>query len=395
MYRSNLIFSILTLLIFIQPHMLAAQTDLSGSPYILVDADSGAILTEQDADHRWYPASLTKLMTAYVTFRAIAANEIEEGSPVVISSSARKQPPSRMGYKQGVKLRIDNALKIIIVKSANDVSHALAEAVAGNVDNFVSRMNAEAARLGMVNTKFANPHGLHSTRQYSSARDMALLSAQLLREFPQYAYMFEAVAIETPVRKHYSYNLLLERFSGANGMKTGFVCASGYNMSGSAKRNGKTLIAVVMGTSSQTERAIVTARLLQAGFDNNENSVGNIFSGQASIGNPPKNMRPVLCTEEARNNRYDPGAGQAVIKSEYLGARQTSSNILPVKSGGITGAPSAAALAKLLTVEGPVPVPSRRPDYDLEVGEIILETIGAASTGNIALPTPRPRQALN
>jgi len=395
MYRSNLIVSMLTLLIFIYPQVGSAQTVSSKNPYILVDADSGAILAEQDADHRWYPASLTKLMSAYVTFRAIAANEIEEGSPVIISPSARKQPPSRMGYKQGVKLRIDNALKIIIVKSANDVSHALAEAVAGSVDDFVARMNAQAARLGMINTQFANPHGLHSTKQYSSARDMALLSAQLLREFPQYAYMFEAVAIETPVRKHYSYNLLLERFSGANGMKTGFVCASGYNMAGSAKRNGKTLIAVVMGTSSQTERAVATARLLEAGFGNGGNDLGNIFNGQVNIGNPPRNMRPVLCTEQARNNRYNPGAGQAVIKSEHLGPRRISSNILPVKSGGITGPPSAAALTSLLTVTGPVPVPSKRPDYNLEVGEIILETIGTAATGNIALPTPRPRQAVN
>ena len=121
------------------------------TPYIVVDVNSGKILSQNQPDHRWYPASLTKLMTAYVTFRAIQAGEIKEGSPVEISHAATRQPPSKMGYKKGVRLRIDNALKIIIIKSANDVSHALAEAVAGSLPAFVKRMNFEAARLGMTN----------------------------------------------------------------------------------------------------------------------------------------------------------------------------------------------------------------------------------------------------
>jgi len=386
MYRSQIIVSILTILFFSIASQAAAEKLTTKNPYIVIDAKTGNILASQNANDRWYPASLTKLMTAYVTFRAIKSGEIEAGSPVTISNAARKQPPSKMGYKKGVQLRIDTALKIIIIKSANDVSHALGEAVAGNLKNFVARMNKEAIRLGMSNTQFANSNGLHSTNQYSSAHDMALLSAQILKEFPQYAYMFEAAAIKTPAKTHYSYNLLLERFEGANGMKTGFVCASGYNLSGSATRNGRTLIAVVMGTSSQTERAVSAAHLLEKAFQNKHDNQGNIYTSNTPRGANPKNMRPILCTEAARNARYDPGAGQAKIKSAFLYPRRISNKILNVTTGGIDAAPSTASFANI----GKIPVPTKRPNDQLNVGNIVLKTIGSATTGKIPLPTKRP-----
>jgi len=385
MYRSNLIVSILALTFFILSFSAKAENLALKNPYIVIDASSGDILEGQNINDRWYPASLTKLMTAYVTFKAIKAGDIEAGSPVVISNAARKQPPSKMGYKKGVQLRIDTALKIIIIKSANDVSHALAEAVAGNLKNFVARMNSEARRLGMTNTQFANSSGLHSANQYSSARDMALLSAQILKEFPQYAYMFEAAAIKTPVKTHYSYNLLLERFKGANGMKTGFVCASGYNLVGSAKRNGRSLITVVMGTSSQTERAVSAAHLLNTGFQNASSNIGNIYNSVTRGGNP-KNMRPILCTEKARSSRYDPGAGQAKIKSSHLHPRQVSSKILNITTGGIDGPVSAASFVSIRQI----PIPTKRPQKILNVGKVVLKTIGNAATGQIPLPTKRP-----
>lgn len=385
MYRSNLIVSILALVFLVLPFGAKAEKLNLKNPYIVIDARSGDILAGQNIHDRWYPASLTKLMTAYVTFRAIKAGNIKAGSPVVISNAARKQPPSKMGYKAGVKLRIDTALKIIIIKSANDVSHALGEAVAGNLKNFVARMNSEAKRLGMINTRFANSNGLHSATQVSSARDMALLSAQILKEFPQYAYMFEAAAIKTPAKTHYSYNLLLERFKGANGMKTGFVCASGYNLVGSATRSGRSLITVVMGTSSQTERAVSAAQLLEAGFQNSGSRIGNIYSA-ASQGKKPKNMRPILCTEQARSARYDPGAGQAKISSAFLHPRRISSKILNITTGGVDGPISTAAFSNIAEI----PIPTKRPKNALNVGKLVLETIGNAATGKIPLPTKRP-----
>lgn len=385
MYRANLIVSILALVFFVLPFSAKAEKLALQNPYIVIDAGSGDILAGQNINDRWYPASLTKLMTAYVTFRAIKAGKIEAGSPVVISDAARKQPPSKMGYAQGVRLRIDTALKIIIIKSANDVSHALGEAVAGNLKNFVAQMNSEAKRLGMINTQFTNSNGLHSANQVSSARDMALLSAQILKEFPQYAYMFEAAAIKTPAKTHYSYNLLLERFKGANGMKTGFVCASGYNLVGSATRNGRSLIAVVMGTSSQKERAVSAAHLLETAFQNSTAQNGNIYSTPTN-GKQPKNMRPILCTEQARTTRYDPGAGDAVISSVHLHPRQLSSNILNITTGGIDGPSSSASSINI----GNIPIPTKRPQSALNVGNIVLETIGNPATGNIPRPTKRP-----
>ncbi|MEM9279032.1 MAG: D-alanyl-D-alanine carboxypeptidase family protein [Pseudomonadota bacterium] len=383
MYRCLLLVSTLLALIII-----AIPSQADENPYIVIDADTGMILEANKPDHRWYPASLTKLMTAYVTFRAIKAGEIEDGSPVEISRAATRQPPSRMGYKQGVSLRMDTALKIIIVKSANDVSHALAEAVAGSLQTFVERMNFEAARLGMNNTRFANSNGLHNAGQFSSARDMALLSAQILNEFPQYAYMFSAVGIQTPVRTHYSYNLLLERFPGTTGMKTGFVCASGYNMAASAKINGRHLVAIVLGRSSQTDRAVSAARLLRSGAG----KFGSVpvYSAR-NEGAAPKNMRPILCTEAARAARYDPGAGAAVIESPFLNPRQKSGNILAVNSGGIDGKPSDAWISRKLAVTGKVPVPLKRPNYDPVAGKIVLAAIGERETGRIGIPTRRPR----
>jgi len=167
--------------------LMATTPVIAANPHILVNLTSGKILSQSRADDRWYPASLTKLMTAYVTFRAISKGELEEGSPVIISKLASQQPPGKMGYKAGTTIRVDTALKITVVKSANDVSVALAEAVAGSMKGFVARMNSEARRLGLINTHFVNANGLHSKNQYSSARDMTYLSAQILREFPQYA----------------------------------------------------------------------------------------------------------------------------------------------------------------------------------------------------------------
>src|SRR5690606_2899860 len=155
-------------------------------PSLLLDLDTGKVLAHENAFAPWYPASLTKLMTAYVTYRAIAAGEVTMKSPVRISQRAAKEPPSRMGFKPGSVLTVDSAIKILMVKSANDVSAALAESIAGSSSAFVERMNAEARRLGMSGTHFVNPHGLHADAQVTNAHDLAVLAMTLRNEFPQY-----------------------------------------------------------------------------------------------------------------------------------------------------------------------------------------------------------------
>ncbi len=283
-------------------------------PYIVIEEASGDILLQNRPFDRWYPASLSKLMTEYVALRAKAAGEISDGSPVTISKYAASQPPSALGVKPGGSLRFDSALKILVVKSANDIAVAIAKSVAGSVPAFVERMNAEAKRLGMNQTHFANPNGLHSPDQYTSARDIAVLARRIFEEFPKDAQIFSVPAIRVAGEVHYSYNLLLERFAGADGMKTGFVCASGYNIIASATRNGRHLIAVVAGAFSQADRATTAAKLLLDGFADANSGPSVEAAVPANPPAPARSLRATMCSEKARKERYDPGAGEAVIE---------------------------------------------------------------------------------
>jgi D-alanyl-D-alanine carboxypeptidase len=330
-------------------------------PSIVIDRETGAILSQNRPFDRWYPASLAKLMTVYVALRAKAAGEFADGSPVTISKSAAGQAPSSLGVQPGGQLRFDSALTILVVKSANDIAVAIAESVAGSVPAFVQRMNAEATRLGMTQTRFANPNGLHSAEQYTSARDMALLARRIFEEFPQEAKVFSIPAIRVGGQVHHSYNLLLERFAGADGMKTGFVCASGYNIIASATRNGQQLIAVVAGTQSQSERATTAARLLLEGFA--AGSSGPTVEAALPV-NPPapaQSLRARMCNEKALKERYDPAAGEAVIESPYLEARRITREPLEVSIGGVDAPPAAAAVATKFSPQAKVPIPMRRP----------------------------------
>jgi D-alanyl-D-alanine carboxypeptidase len=305
-------------------------------------------------------------MTIYVTLRALAAGEISPGSPVTISAKASREPPSKMGYKPGTQLRFDTALKVLIVKSANDVAMAMAESVAGSEAAFVERMNAEAQRLGMADSRFANPNGLHDPAQFTTTRDIALLAKHIIDEFPQYAPYFAIPAIKAGDKVEHSFNLLLERFTGADGMKTGFVCASGYNMVASATRNGRQLIAVVFGTDSQTDRAVEAARLLLQGFEKAGGpNIETFVSGRPAVA--PRSQRARMCSETALKERYDLMPGDMVISSPLLNPRVEGIPVA-ISTGGIDAPPSSSALAAANTTgkqgpKGRIPVPTKRPAY--------------------------------
>ncbi len=245
----------------------ARASENETKPHILIDLDSGQVLSHQNAFRRWPPASLTKMMTAYVVFRAIKMQQVAMNSPVRVSNHALSQPPTKMGFPVGTVLTIENSLKIIMVKSANDISVALGEAVAGREWKFVNLMNAHARRLGMNDTHFINTHGLHEDGQYTSARDFAVLALQLTKEFPEHAQLFNIPAIRFGKRRLRNHNALLERFEGTNGMKTGYVCASGSNVVVRVEREGKRLVSVVLGGGSALKRNVRAAKLLQEGFD--------------------------------------------------------------------------------------------------------------------------------
>ncbi|WFR94919.1 D-alanyl-D-alanine carboxypeptidase family protein [Rhizobium tumorigenes] len=245
---------------------LSGASAAFANPHILVDVSTGRVLEHEEAFRKWYPASLTKLMTVYTTFRAIQAGQISLDTPVVMSKHAAAQPAAKMYFKPGQKMTLDNALKMMLVKSANDLAMAVAETVGGSEQGFVVKMNAEAARLGMTSSHFINPNGLPGKGQYTTARDLAIVTVALRREFPQYAGYFALEGFTNGVKPVPNINLLIGRYNGADGMKTGFICASGFNQIASATRNGRTLVSVVLGTNSLAERADMSADMLEKGF---------------------------------------------------------------------------------------------------------------------------------
>ena len=244
----------------------SGTTRAQAEALLVIEADSGKVLFAENAAHPWYPASVTKLMTAYVTLRAVKEGRLTLDEPLTVSANAAAQAPVKMGFPAGTIVTVDNALKMLMVKSANDIAVVLAEGVAGSIENFAEQMNLAAQRLGMRQSTFVNPNGLPADDQVSSARDLAILARALIREMPEYDYYWNLPGIRMGKKIQRNYNTLIDRYPGADGMKTGFICASGFNLVASATRDGKRLIAVVLGAPSSAARALKAAQLLERGF---------------------------------------------------------------------------------------------------------------------------------
>jgi D-alanyl-D-alanine carboxypeptidase len=266
---------------------------------LVVEADTGKVLQAENATYPWYPASVTKLMTTYVTLKAVKDGRISLDTLLTVSPAAASQSPSKMGFRPGIQVTVDNALKMMMVKSANDMAVVLAEGVGGSIDGFSAMMNQTAQRLGMTQTSYVNPNGLPAEGQITSARDLAILARAIIRDLPEYEYFVHIPSIRYGRRVTQNFNKLIGRFPGADGFKTGFICASGYNLVASATRNGKRLIAVVLGASSGKMRAVRAAQLLERGFANNGlawlkpalGTVDNLVPIDAS----PPNLRDEMC----------------------------------------------------------------------------------------------------
>jgi D-alanyl-D-alanine carboxypeptidase len=238
----------------------------AAGPAVVFDAADGRLLFAEEADTPWYPASLTKLMTAYVVFDLLRRGEVTMTSEFVVSPHANAQPPSRVGMGAGKRINVKDALQGLIVHSANDFAVALAEAVAGSEDEFVEEMNQTALRLGMTRTQFVNANGLPKEGQATTARDMGLLARALIRDFPERLPLYGQVDVQIGSRSFHTHNKLLEHFDGADGMKTGFTCGAGYNIVASATRNGRRIVAVVLGERTGGERSARAMKLIEAGF---------------------------------------------------------------------------------------------------------------------------------
>jgi len=286
--------------------ILSAATGLSLGPVsaeslLVIEADTGKVLFAQNAGYPWYPASVTKLMTTYVTLRAVKEGRLTLDQPLTVSANAVAQSPVKMGFGVGTQVTVDNALKMLMVKSANDIAVVLAEGVGGSIESFADQMNWNARRLGMTQSSFVNPNGLPADDQISSARDLAILARALIRDFPEYDYYWHLPGIRMGKKVQRNYNTLLGRYPGADGMKTGFICASGFNLVASATRDGRRLIAVVLGAPSSALRALKAAQLLERGFNTSTGgltwlmpSLGTVEMLQPINAAPP-NLREQMC----------------------------------------------------------------------------------------------------
>ncbi|MDX5364580.1 MAG: D-alanyl-D-alanine carboxypeptidase [Pseudazoarcus pumilus] len=260
----------IALLCALLPLAAAAQIPpaprLAANAWLLVDHGTGQTLVSHNADERIEPASLTKLMTAYITFQAIKAGNLALQDPVQVSEQAWRMTGSRMFIEPNRPVTVEELIRGMIIQSGNDACVALAERIAGSEEGFVSMMNREAQRLGMKNTRFANSSGLPDPELYTTANDLALLASALIRDFPEFYRIYS--------EREYTYNnitqpnrnRLLWLDSTVDGMKTGFTNAAGYCLVSSAVRGPRRLISIVLGTESEAARAQESLKLLNYGF---------------------------------------------------------------------------------------------------------------------------------
>jgi D-alanyl-D-alanine carboxypeptidase len=373
-FRSLLFKSSLSSIVVLATLAIASSRVANAEALLLVEADSGKVLQAENATYPWYPASVTKLMTAYVTLKAVKDGKITLDTMFTVSPTAASQSPAKMGFRPGIQVTVDNALKMMLVRSANDMAVVLAEGVGGSIDGFSALMNQNAQRLGMTQTSYVNPNGLPADGQITSARDLAILARAIIHDLPEYEYFVHIPSIRYGRRVTQNFNKLIGRYPGADGFKTGFICASGYNLVASATRNGKRLIAVVLGASSGQARAVKAAQLLERGFANNTLSwlrpalgtVDNLVPIDAS----PPNLRDEMCngkrhkpasdededtvasngasgTPETALSFFAAGLQPPVLKpSELLAGAPAPSEPIPVYTGPTrTGAALIAAVA--------------------------------------------------
>ena len=288
------IFLILTLIVSPTSFAKAAF-----GPSLVFDANTGEVLVADRAGVPWHPASLTKLMTAYVTFQALQSGRITLQTKLLVSKHAASRPPSKIGVKAGSRVTVDFALKALLIHSANDMAATLAENLGGSIAGFSAKMNAQARRLGMTGTNYVNPHGLHDKRQITTARDLGILATTILLEFPQYSRYFSAHSMKVGKRTIKSRNKLATKYDWVDGMKTGYLCTSGYNLVTSATVNGRRLISVSLGARSGKGRNEFSRVLLE--WSGNSASRSSLRLAHIhNLKGTPKNLRSVVCKRPQR-----------------------------------------------------------------------------------------------
>ncbi len=275
---------------------------------IVMDADTGLILHQRYADKVLHPASLTKMMTLLLAFEALERGDIRMRDRMKVSKRASGMQPSKLGLEAGETIRVEDAIYALVTKSANDVAVVLAEHLGGTESQFAQMMTRRARELGMSSTTFRNASGLHNARQVSTARDMAKLSRALIMNHPDYYHYFSTRQFTYAGRTYRNHNRLMSSYKGMDGLKTGYIGASGFNLAASAKRNNQRIIGVVFGGRTANSRNQHMAQLLDRGFSR----LNEMRIAHASV--PLPQRKPDIMTLASANNNIMPAAGPETLK---------------------------------------------------------------------------------
>ena len=378
---------LLSLCVFALATLAATLAPALAIPQLLIDMRTNEVLYQDDAGIPWHPASLTKLMTALIAFEAIETRQVSLSTPVITSANALSVAPSKMGFPQGTAITMEDALYLLIVKSANDIAVAIGETIAGSEPAFVQMMNARAAMMGLTGTHFVNPHGLHDPAQVTTARDIAMIALTIRARFPQYDSIFSTRTVAFGQTRSHANNELLTGFAGTDGMKTGYICSSGLNIVATVSRNGRRLMAITLGANSSRERGEITAQMLFSGFAGGYRGTGrNVVDIANQPGLAPRDMRPMICGADAqqyaqeRKEAFPAGLDGQI---SYL-----TDTIVPPSH-------TISTLGRLADV----PLPRPRPDTLLAGTPALAET-GASGFGDFSIvsltpsglaPVPPPR----
>lgn len=303
----------------------------------VMDARSGQEIYSQNADTRLHPASLTKMMTLYMAFTAIERGQVRLDSKFLVSSHAAAQPPSRLGLRAGQRIELRYLIRAAAVKSANDAATAIGENIAGSEPKFAAQMTAMAKALGMRSTNFRNANGLTVEGHYSTARDMTTLGRRLFYDYPQYYSIFSRRSADAGIATVSSTNKrFLDSYEGADGIKTGYTRAAGFNLTASAKRGSKRIIATVLGGNSTAHRNQVMAQLLDAGFGKAPANVRESKPAAPALVAEPRQVKRTIQVA-----RVVPQAQAQVARSQV----QLSASDRPVARASTAGVVTPAAIS--------------------------------------------------
>lgn len=373
------------------------------APYAayVIDARTGEVLHSRNAETRLHPASLTKMMTLYIAFQAIERGEISLDTKVRISKEAAAEPPSKLGLKAGQRIALRYLIRGAAVKSANDAATAIGEAISGSEARFARRMNRTARQLGMTRTRFKNAHGLTEAGHQSTARDMTIMGRHLLYDFPEYYNLFSRITADAGVRKvSHTNRRFLNAYKGADGIKTGYTRAAGFNLTASAERGSKRIIVTVFGGKSTTSRNAKVTELMDLGFRRAPNRA-RVKKPEAPAYIAGKKPEPEIVVSKQTNTPAPGAKGKTIrliraVKTSYRPKMRPVSDSPVVVAAAVSVDPisdvlsSAIQAAVAQAVEPVVAAPEPAPQPKAEAPEAQIVLVAAAAPSSIR-PALRPK----